>query len=138
MNYAHFFAAYKAAKAAGNPLTREEVILDFTGGRTNSLKQCPLQEINQMADLLNKQAGKKAPPPADDKADRMRKAIISIFYKMNKNAADAKAWAEKQGVAGIKKPFNDYTTQELFTLISVAEKVLADHNSVIRKNLQAL
>jgi hypothetical protein len=52
--------------------------------------------------------------------------------------ADAIAWAEKQGVKGVKKKFNDYTTGELYVLIGIAEKVLSDWEKGVRKQFSNL
>ncbi len=141
MNYANFFSAYNAAKKAGSRLSHEEVISDFTKGRTISLKECDALEIGQMAALLRQQAGPKAPPaepPGGERADKMRKAIIAIFKSIGHSVQHAKAWAEKQGVEGVKKGFNEYTTQELFVLIQVAEKVKADYQASVRKTISRI
>lgn len=134
--YAAFFSAYNASVTAGNTLSREEQIRTFTNQRTASLKDLAPDELQQLTALLNQAAGFKAKPPAEGaKEDKMRKSIIAIFKKMGQGVPEAKAWAEKQGVKGIKRAFNDYTSQELFQLIRVAEKVLADYQLAIRKSL---
>ena len=132
--YSTFFAAYNASVKEGNPFTKEEQIQIFTGGRTTSLKELSSAEVKELTKTINDALGivLKA---VNDKADRMRKSIIAIFKKMERTTQQAIAWAEKQGVKGEKKKFNDYTTQELFILIRIAEKVHADWLSSIRKQV---
>lgn len=140
--YAAFFGAFKASQAAGNPLSKEEQIQEFTNGRTGSLKDLSIAELEGLVARLNQMCRfrpKAQPKGADNpKGDKMRKSIIAIFYQMNRTAADAKQWAEKQGVRGTKKKFNDYTNGELFTLIRVAEKVLSDWQAVLRQKMKDL
>lgn len=143
--YAAFFGAFKASQAAGNPNTKEEQILAFTSGRTGSIKELSGAELEGLVVGLNQMKppnspeGGLAPKWADNpKGDKMRKSIIAIFYRMNRSAADAKAWTEKQGVRGTKKKFNDYTNSELFTLIRVAENVLQDWQAVLRQKMKQL
>lgn len=137
--YAGFFAAYNASVSAGNPNTKEETIREFTNGRTKSLKDLNNDELDALVlnlNSLSRFAPKK--PVPDDKADKMRKSIIAIFKQMGKTTQDAINWAEKQGVKGAKKKFNDYTTGELFTLIRIAEKVRAEWQLTIRNKMKTL
>lgn len=130
--YTKFFAAYNASVKRGNPNTKEETVRQFTNGRTGSLQDLSEWELQELTRNLTALTG-NAYQPSDVKADRMRKSIIAIFKSIGRSVEDAKSWAEKQGVNGIKKPFNKYTTQELFILIKVAEKVRKDYNDAIRK-----
>ncbi len=126
--FSAFFSAYNASVKCGNRLSREEQISEFTQGRTDSLKDLTHDELKELTRRLMGTV-----PPPDPKADKMRKSIIAIFHNMNKTPKDAIAWAEKQGVKGLKKPFNSYSTGELFVLIRIAEKVLSDYQNAIRK-----
>jgi len=130
--YSPFFAAYNASVKAGNPNTKEEVIQSFTEGRTKSLKDLDIRELQELIRSLQRITPSNW---ENDKADRMRKAIMAIFHSMGKPVETAIAWAEKQGVKGVKKPFNEYTTGELFVLIAVAEKIKSDFNKGIRKQV---
>lgn len=133
--YSTFFAAYNASVKSGNPYSKEEQVAIFTQGRTESLKELSDQELKELTAQLNGQANQ------NDKADTMRKAIISIFHKMNYRnpAAAAKSWAEKMGVGAkennVKKHFNAYTPQELKKLIYKAEIALADYRRGIDKKM---
>ncbi len=130
--YASFFGAFNDSVKRGNPNTKEEQVKEFTKGRTDSLKDLTDWELQELTRLLRIVAPQ---PIVDDKSDRMRKAIIAIFKSMNRQTADAINWAEKQGVRGVKKPFNDYTTGDLFVLINIAEKVKMDWQKSIRKKI---
>ena len=130
--YAPFFAAFKDSQIRGNINTKEEQIRAFTGGQKSSLKELTLWELQELTRSLRLLA------PAqniNDKADKMRKAIIAIFKSMGRQTTDAITWAEKQGVRGNKKAFNHYTTGELYVLIGIAEKIKADWQKSIRKNI---
>jgi hypothetical protein len=135
--YAAFYAAYNASVKRGNSNSKEEMIQQFTNCRTSSIKDLNDAELKEIVAVLNAISGVK-PVVKDEKADRMRKAIISIFKKMNRPTKDAIAWAEKQGVRGEKKDFNDYSTGELYVLINVAEKVLADWQQALRKKIATI
>ena len=134
--YTPFFAAIATATKRGLTKSRDEVVAEFTEGRTSSVKDLSDYELQELCRRLNALSGSSYTPTAgNQKADKMRKSIIAIFYSMNKTAAQAKAWAEKQGIDGIKKPFNAYKTQELWRLIRIAEMIKQDHDKVLRKTL---
>lgn len=137
--YTSFFGAYNASVKRGNPYSKEDVVKDFTAGRTKSLKDLSHAELQELTRSLNQTSGFVAGSKyANDKADKMRKSIIAIFYKMDRTANDAKAWAEKQGARGQKKRFNDYTTGELYVLIGVAEKIYEDWAKAIRNRMETV
>lgn len=128
--YSPFFAAFNASVKKGNSNTKEEQIKIFTNGRTSSLKDLTQWELEELTRSLQKIA-----PTQNEKGDKMRKVIIAIFRSMGRTVDEAKAWAEKQGVRGQKKGFNEYTNGELYVLISLAEKVKTDWSSSIRKQV---
>lgn len=135
-DYKPFFAALK--KAPG--LTKEEAVYEFTNGAHTSLRRLTTWEVQELTRRLQTlipgpSASGKRDFPGGEKADKMRKAIIAIFYSMQRTAADAKAWAENQGVRGVRKKFNDYSTGELYTLISIAEKIKQDWEKGLRKKV---
>lgn len=132
--YAAFFAALKASQAAGNPCTKEEVVREFTDGFKESLRELSDIELNELVRRLT--ALNPQPSALDPKADKMRKAIIAIFRSMGRTVDNAKAWAEKQGAFKNKRPFNEYSAQELHVLIRLAEKVKSDHLAAQRKTIR--
>lgn len=145
-NYAEFYTLLAQTNA-----DKEALIADFTGGRTTSIRALSTREYNALCASLRKainptvqSAPAVTPSPSgragegSDKADRMRKAIISCFYKMDYDnpVLEAKQWAEKMGARGVKRRFNDYDTQELFILLSKAQQALTDYKTSIRKHLK--
>ena len=139
--YARFFALLGQANRNGCTLTKEEVILDVTDKRTNSLSSLShweLQEAERRLSAVTAQQQLHIPVPGskDAKRDQMRKAIISQFLGIGKTVGDAKRWAEKYGVFGQKKPFNDYNEQELYQLIRNAEKMKRDAIKAINRELR--
>lgn len=135
--YSPFFSAYNNSVKRGNPHTKEEVVENFTNGRTSSLQELSDWDLQELTRNLRKLAP-QLPNPNSDRADKMRKAIIAIFKSMNRTVEDAKTWAEKQGVKGIKKGFNEYSTGDLYVLIGIAEKIKADWSKSIRKQIEKL
>lgn len=132
MSYAQFFAILKEANQRGLDMSYQEAVLDFTDGRTSSLKDLApweLQELQRNLRLFSR--GDRTP---GDKTDTMRKAIIAIFKSIGKDVAAAKAWAEKYGVKGVKRGFNDYTAQELYVLIRNAEKMKRDFITALNRS----
>lgn len=136
--YTKFFAAYNSSVKRGNPNSKEEVVSQFTDKRTSSLKDLSEFELQELTRNLNGLSATHKWKPPDVEADKMRKSIIAIFKNTGRTVDDAKNWAEKQGVNGVKKSFNKYTKQELFVLIRVAEKVKMDQDAAIRKKLRSL
>lgn len=70
----------------------------------------------------------------------MRRAIIAQFHCAGRDGVRAaKAWAEKQGATvdnvNIKRRFNDYTQQELISLIKKAEKMRVTDIDAVDKQL---
>lgn len=139
--YSHFYAAFNTAVKKGCNYSKEELVDDFTKGRTASLKELSDGELREIVMQLNGRTSTgseswKKPPvmtEAEKKRDNMRKVIISIFKFMGKTTGDAIAWAEKYGCGGNKRRFNDYNEQELYVLIRNAETVKEDFLKAIRK-----
>ncbi len=130
--YASFYAAYNTTVKKGNTNSKEDTVKDFTDGRTVKLTDLTIQELQELVRRLNTLAGKPK-IVVKDKGDSMRKSIIAIFKSIGDTTEDAIAWAEKQGVRGVKKPFNNYTNGELYVLIQVAENVKKSRQTAIRK-----
>jgi len=135
--YAPFFTAYNDSKKRGNPLTKEEIVYSFTNQRTNSLSNLSHAELAELTRRMRNitPANTNKTYPGGETANKMRKAIIAIFRRMDRLPADAIAWAERQGVKGVKKAFNDYTTGELYVLIAIAEKVQQDWTKAVCKRV---
>ena len=123
-DYSQVFVLLVQINKSGVELTKEEAVSIFTDKRTvklTDLSDFELIEFKKTLQFMVPQTDKK-----DDKLDRTRKAIISQFKGIGKTTADAIAWAEKYGVFGSKKKFNDYDGQELYQLLQNAKKMKAD------------
>lgn len=102
--------------------SQEDLVLSFTNARTTHVSQMEEnegQELYQHLCQLNRAS--RPNNYAADPRDKQRKAIIAIFKRKGKTVSDAIEWAEKTGVSGIKKKFNDYNGQELYHLTTKAE-----------------
>ena len=120
-DYRRVFAIIKDINASGVELYYKEAVDVFTGGRTKSLGDLSDFELREFINSLQKMTVQK-PVTVDTVHDKQRKAIISQFKAIGKTTDDAIAWAEKYGVFGEKKKFNDYNGQELHQLIKNAQK----------------
>lgn len=132
MNYLRFFGLLRDINKNGANRTKESLVSEFTNGRTDSIRGLSEKEYTDLCLQLESMLPKKK----YDKADKMRKAIISQFLSIGKTAEDAKAWAEKHGVRSKKKGFNEYDNQELYLLVQNAQKVKSDHIKAVSKGLK--
>lgn len=138
-NYSRFYALIKQINANGVAVTKEDIVLEFTSGKTTSLtslKHWEFQELERrLQQSVNSPNKAAASNYKNDPLDSTRKAIISQFLSIGRSVQDAKDWAEKYGVNGTKKLFNQYTGQELFVLLQNAKKVKADYIKSANKKL---
>lgn len=134
-NYKEFFTLYGIAIKQGCTFSREELITDFSKGKKKSLKDLTPGEYREFIYQLRCRIGQPAIHVTSDNETRngMRRAIISQFRFIGKNAQDAKAWAEKYGCRGLKKEFNAYSEQELHVLLQNATKMKEDFLKSIGK-----
>lgn len=133
--YAIVFACLKAINSLPGDinLTYQQAVKDYTGGRTESLGDLSAAELKG----LEKRLQAMSPKQSDrSKLDNTRKAIIAQFKSIGKTADDAISWAEKYGVNGKKKRFNEYTGQELYKLLQNAKKVKAHGEKTTINGLQ--
>jgi hypothetical protein len=129
--YAQFFAIIKELNSKGASISKEHAVGTFTNGRTTSLSD--LSDLEYRA-LIRGFTNLRPQTEAEailatykaDPLDATRKAIISQFLSIKQTAEDAIAWAEKTGVNGIKRKFNDYNGQELYKILLNAKKVRTD------------
>lgn len=126
--YSKIFAIITQINRAGGSVTKEELVSEFSHGRTTSLNDLSFSEFQQFERNLVKMAPNRQSSRdfAKDPLDKSRKAIIAQFKSIGRSAEQAIHWAETRGVFGVKKRFNEYTGQELHQLIKNAEKVKAD------------
>ncbi len=136
--YARVFAIVGQINNAGADVTYKELLKSFTNGRTDSLSKLEHWELQEFERSLMKLQGENPLSDADylnDPLNATRRAIIAQFKSIGRTASNAIEWAEKYGVNGRKKRFNDYNGQELFVLLQNAKKVKADFIKSINKKL---
>ena len=141
--FSPFYAAYNTAVKSGCSYSKEELVEQFTNGRTCSLRQLSPGELRELVLTINRLTNNPTQPPLrgeelltpeQKKRDGMRKAIIAQFKFIGKTTGDAIAWAEKYGCHGVKRKFNEYSEQELYVLIRNAEKMKEDFIHQLRIN----
>ncbi len=132
-NYKQVYLLVREAQNAGYNSTKEDMVLDFTSQRTNSLRDLTDVEFIVFVKSLKKMSN--STNVVNDKGDKMRKAIIAIFKSMGKTTQNAIDWAEKNGCKGQKKPFNQYTNGDLYILIQNAEKAKKDFIKKVSKSV---
>lgn len=67
-------------------------------------------------------------PKGGEVCDRKRKKIIAIFKSLGYSVQNAKDWCSS--LKGFQKEFNDYTSEELSKLISIADR---EKHTIIQK-----
>lgn len=135
--YAAVFAMVKQINSSGGSITYKELLRNFTNGETEHLNDLSDNQLQEFERNLRRTI--KTTTSADyenDPLDRSRKAIISQFRSIGRKPADAIAWAEKYGVKGIKKEFNQYDGQELYLLLQNAKKLKSDFIKAANKKMQ--
>lgn len=125
-DYSEYFALEKQLQAIGYELTREDVVFQFTKGKSTGLRQ--LTDI-QYYDLL-KFLRNKIAESEDPSLQQMRSKIISLFHKMGYEDDHGKAdmkriytWVKKYGK--FHKPLNMHTKSEL-TELTTQVKLMFD------------
>jgi hypothetical protein len=124
--YTPVFTSITRFAKSGYRITKEELVFDFTNGRTKSLRALDDDELKALILKLSVLTG-------DPKNDAIRKAIISQFKSIGRTVEHAISWAEKYGVNGAKKRFNAYDTNELMLLLQNAKKVKGDFTKAVLK-----
>jgi hypothetical protein len=105
---------------------KAQVISFYTGGRTSSSREMSVKEAEALISHL------KNTDPSHQGADRMRKKIISMAHEMgwkkpNGTKIDMEhvnQWCIKHGY--LHKPLDEYTYEQLPTLVSQFEKAYKD------------
>lgn len=135
--YSKLFCIIKQINEAGGSVTKESLVRDFTDGRTTSLNDLSFAEFQELERKLVQMAPNKktADHYTSDPLNNTRRAIIAHFKSIGGTTEQAIAWAEKYGVNGNKRQFNEYDGQELFILLQNAKKVKRDHIKSVTKKL---
>lgn len=123
-SYSRFYAIAKA-KGIDLDVHKEELISQFTNGRTTSLKDMKQKEYDEMCDCL--QTGRKAGETADQHKSRLKAHRSDVLHRIQKLGIDTTDWnkvnefCKNPRIAG--KPFALLTIDELKALIPKLEAI---------------
>lgn len=111
---------------AGLMKYKEDIVFDYSNGRTESLTEMNYEETKALVKYLRNESGQ-----LDNPADRMRRKILSMAHEMH--------WEHKGGridmdrvnnwcvrFSGQNKPLNAFKLSELPALVSQFEIVYRD------------
>lgn len=101
-----------------------DLVADFTGGRTRSLRELSTQELKSLEARME-----EIVEPLNAGANRMRRKVIAILAAHGMTTDDGKpdmahinAWCTKYGFG--RKALNHYSKAELPRLVTQAERVM--------------
>lgn len=120
-----------------NKETKEELVYEYTKGRSSSSADLNLDECQALINNLNHMARnsvqvKPTPKPKLEKSaeNKMRRKILSICHEMRWKEGNNLDWKRINGwllkYGYLHKPLNDYTAKELPTLITQFEQLLKE------------
>lgn len=123
-NFSRFYAI---ARSQGIDLSqsKEALVLEFTDGRTSSLREMSDAEYNEMCDCL--QYGHRTASEPREDAERRRKARSAVLHRLQLLGVDTTdfakvdAFCENPKIAG--KAFRKITIPELEALIPKLEAI---------------
>lgn len=124
-NYSRFYALCKA-KGIDLEQYKDDLISQFTRGRTTSLKDMKDSEYDEMCDCI--QSGRYQSESRDDyvlRRKKMRSAVLKRIQQLGVDTTDfdkVNAFCQNSRIAG--KPFGMLTIEELESLIPKLEAIL--------------
>ena len=111
--------------------TKAGLVYQYTAGRSDSSADLTYQECQQLIKDLSQKLLKSAQDKANtNKADRLRKKIISLFREMNYQTEAGKADMQRIKATLLHKwgkDINRYTEAELRRIIAVLQKDWVPH-----------
>ena len=106
---------------------KEQLVFGFSGERTSTSKELTFEECNRLNNHLQSLVQQ-----SDDRADVMRKKVLSICHEMKWKLESGKIdwehlndWLDKYGY--LHKSLNEYTEKELPKLVTQFENLLRDY-----------
>lgn len=124
-NYSRFYALCKA-KGIDLEQYKDDLISQFTRGRTTSLKDMKDSEYDEMCGCI--QSGRHQSESRDDyvlRRKKMRSAVLKRIQQLGVDTTDfdkVNAFCQNSRIAG--KPFGMLTIEELESLIPKLEAIL--------------
>lgn len=136
-NYSRFYAI---ARAKGIDLEqyKDVLISEFTGGRTDSLKDMTDAEYNEMCDCL--QYDRRSAETKEEFQKRRRKSRSAVLHRIQKLGVDTtdfdkvNAFCLNKRIAG--KPFGMLTIDELDALVPKLEAMLRKPRKEAQRELR--
>ncbi len=106
---------------------KEQLVFGFSGERTSTSKELTVEECNKLNNHLQSLVQQ-----SDDRADVMRKKVLSICHEMKWKLENGKIdwehlndWMMKYGY--LHKSLNEYKEKELPKLLTQFENLLKDY-----------
>lgn len=137
-DYYALFSMIKKIRSVGIPVDREDLVYEYTGGRTKSLRELTPAEYEGLIKWLSRQIDAHNSNWQNSPENQMRRKIIALFYKMgyrvttigyqHPSKADMtaiKVWVMKYGY--LHKDLNEYTVEELPKLVTQVEEIYRKH-----------
>lgn len=124
-NYSRFYALCKA-KGIDVEQHKDDLVSQFTRGRTTSLREMRDSEYEEMCDRM--QGGGRQPEGSDDYVSRrkkMRSAVLKRIQRIGVDTTDfdrVNEFCQNSRIAG--KPFGMLTIEELESLIPKLEAII--------------
>lgn len=109
---------YKLINLAGVATLKDELVMQYTNGRTKHSNEMTIDECTQLIKKLEKLCAQKK---ESIKCDKLRKTIISLYRTIGYNK-DGKADMDRiyQDVKNYwKKDLNEFNQEELIKIISI-------------------
>jgi hypothetical protein len=126
--YATVFRWVATHKANGAEREYADWLADFSKGKKKSLSDLSDSELKAFENYLSD------PIETNNmEHDKLRKAIISQFLSIGRNAGYAISWAENHGTQKDKKRFNLYTKKELALMLAMAKKIKLQYEDKVWK-----
>ncbi|MDH6357221.1 hypothetical protein [Parabacteroides sp. PF5-9] len=122
-NFARFYVLFSKMQGNDDDM-KKGLVMDFTGGRTDSLRQMTQEEYNLMCNSLEAQQIVKKTTVSNGDIKRLRSSVLHRLQTLGVNTADWKAvdkFCLNKRIAG--KKFYNLTAAELNALIPKLEAI---------------
>lgn len=121
-SYASFYALYKKMPGA----SKEELVLQWTGGRTSSLREMSELEYNTMIQELRQQV---------ERLDEKRKARSAVLKQLQRYGIDTTDWdAVDRFCCSPRIAGKRFCHLDISELIALRKKMLSIHSKAERKD----
>ncbi len=132
MNYKAYFTLEKYLRKAGLDVHRSDLILSFTEGRTERLRELSPLEYHQFISWIKTTFDLHTEDWQQSPENRMRRKIYALFvHHMGYTKARLESWCMKYGK--YHKRLNDHNYNELVDLVTQAENVYTSFTKAIAK-----